>query len=114
MTRPGIEPRSPGPLANTLTARPMSGTKGAFGSPSTMVANFTPGKGVAPSPIPWCSSYRKGSLRFTLDYGRQLYLLTSHRLMTFSNIFVLSIDVISLVQFSYFLNNYHTNFMNRK
>ena len=25
MTRPGIEPRSPGPLANTLTARPMSG-----------------------------------------------------------------------------------------
>ena len=23
--RPGIEPRSPGPLANTLTARPMSG-----------------------------------------------------------------------------------------
>ena len=26
MTRLGIEPRSPGPLANTLTARPMSGT----------------------------------------------------------------------------------------
>ena len=26
MTRPGIEPRSPGPLANTLTPRPMSGT----------------------------------------------------------------------------------------
>ena len=25
MTRPGIEPRSPGPLANTLTAWPMSG-----------------------------------------------------------------------------------------
>ena len=25
MTQPGIEPRSPGPLANTLTARPMSG-----------------------------------------------------------------------------------------
>ena len=31
-------------------------------------------EGVAPSPTPWCSSYRKGSLRFTLDYGRQLYL----------------------------------------
>ena len=30
---------------------------------------------VAPSPTPWCSSYRKGSLRVTLDYGRQLYLL---------------------------------------
>ena len=27
MTRPGTEPRSPGPLANTLTARPMSGTE---------------------------------------------------------------------------------------
>ena len=31
-------------------------------------------EGVAPSPTPWCSSYRKGSLRVTLDYGRQLYL----------------------------------------
>ena len=28
----------------------------------------------APSPTPWCSSYRKGRLRVTLDYGRQLYL----------------------------------------
>ena len=34
-------------------------------------------EGVAPSPTPWCSSYRKGSLRVTLDYGRQLYLLIS-------------------------------------
>ena len=25
MTQPGIEPRSPGPLANTLTIMPMSG-----------------------------------------------------------------------------------------
>ena len=32
-----------------------------------------PREGVAPSPTPWCSSYRKGSLRVTLDYGRQLY-----------------------------------------
>ena len=30
-------------------------------------------EGVAPSPTPWCSSYRKGSPRATLDYGRQLY-----------------------------------------
>ena len=30
-------------------------------------------EGIAPSPTPWCSSYRKGSLRVTLDYGRQLY-----------------------------------------
>ena len=29
-----------------------------------------PRNGVAPSPTPWCSSYRKGSLRVTLDYGR--------------------------------------------
>ena len=34
-----------------------------------------PGKGVVPSPTPWCSSYRKGILRVTLDYGCQLYLL---------------------------------------
>ena len=26
MTRPGIEPRSPGPLVNTLTIMPMSGS----------------------------------------------------------------------------------------
>ena len=31
------------------------------------------GKGVAPLPTPRCSSYRKGSLRVTLDYGRLLY-----------------------------------------
>ena len=30
--------------------------------------------GVAPSPTPWCSSNRKGSLLVTLDYGRQLYI----------------------------------------
>ena len=34
-----------------------------------------PGKGVALFSTPWCSSYRKGSLRVTLDYGRQIYLL---------------------------------------
>ena len=33
------------------------------------------GKGVAPSPTPWCSSYQKGSLWVTLDYGCQLYFL---------------------------------------
>ena len=32
-------------------------------------------EGVATYPTSWCSSYRKGSLRVTLDYGRQLYLL---------------------------------------
>ena len=34
-----------------------------------------PRKGVAPSPTPQCSRYGKGSLRVTLNYGRQLYLL---------------------------------------
>ena len=33
-------------------------------------------EGVAPSPTHWCSSYRKGSLWVTLDYGRQLYFFT--------------------------------------
>ena len=34
-------------------------------------------EGVAPSPTPWCSSYRKGSLQVTLDYGRQqLFIFT--------------------------------------
>ena len=33
-----------------------------------------PGKGVAPSPKPRCSSYWNGSFRVVLDYGRQLYL----------------------------------------
>ena len=34
-----------------------------------------PGRGVAPFPIPLCSSYRKGSLWVTLNYGCQLYFL---------------------------------------
>ena len=34
-----------------------------------------PGTGVAPSPTPWCSSYRKGSLQVALNYGHQLYFL---------------------------------------
>ena len=35
-----------------------------------------PGKGVAPSPTPWCCSYWKGSLQVTLDSSRQFYLNT--------------------------------------
>ena len=31
-----------------------------------------PGNGESPSPTPWCSCYRKGSLRVTLDCARQL------------------------------------------
>ena len=39
-------------------------------------------KGVAPSPTHWCSSYRKGSLRVTLDYGRQLYFTYNSHIAT--------------------------------
>ena len=31
-----------------------------------------PVKGVAPSPTPWCSGYKKESLRVTLEYGSHL------------------------------------------
>ena len=41
----------------------------------SMVKWSNPGKGVAPSPTPWCSCYWKESLRVSLNYGRQLYLL---------------------------------------
>ena len=34
-----------------------------------------PGKGVVPSPTPWCSSYQKESLQVTLDYDCQLYFM---------------------------------------
>ena len=37
MTRPGIEPRSPGPLANTLTPRPMSGRNVSEVNPLNLV-----------------------------------------------------------------------------
>ena len=33
--------------------------------------DFGIGKGVAPSPKHWCSSYLKGNLQVTLDYSRQ-------------------------------------------
>ena len=59
-------------------------------------------KGVAPSPTHWCSSYRKGSLRVTLDYGRQLYFIC---LMTFQLLtkcackcFVVIITIFSMLQ----------------
>ena len=43
--------------------------------------------GVVPSPTFQCSSYWKGNLRVTIDYGRQLYLLLeSHRKPMPSNI----------------------------
>ena len=60
-------------------------------------------EGVAPSPTHWCSSYRKGSLRVTLDYGRQLtiillvaneYIHNEHHLKKAGNLtFVLQIGI---------------------
>ena len=38
-----------------------------------------PGKGVAPSPTPQCSSYWKGSPQVTLNYGHQLLLYTFYK-----------------------------------
>ena len=46
-----------------------------------------PGKGVAPFPTPWCSSYRKGSLRVTLDYGRQLYFIYIYMYIISTNLY---------------------------
>ena len=45
------------------------------------------GKGVAPSAIPWCCSYGKGSLRVTLDYSHQLYLLFPMNVISYLVIF---------------------------
>ena len=50
-------------------------------------------------PTPWCSSYRKGSLRVTLDYGRQLYLLSSYnRIVHFLHSSLLLLLVVVVVQ----------------
>ena len=39
------------------------------------VKRSNPGRGVVPSTTPRCSSHWKGSLRFSLEYGRQLILI---------------------------------------
>ena len=49
-------------------------------------------EGVAPSPTPWCSSYRKGSLRVTLDYGRQLYFLLIFKLRAYAKVNCLKLN----------------------
>ena len=99
MNRPGIEPWSSGPLgehSKRLECSPIAREtwvqsqvesyqrlKKWYLMPPCLTLSIirygsrvkwsNPGKGVAPSPTPWCSSYRKGSLRVTLDYDRQLY-----------------------------------------
>ena len=42
-------------------------------------------KGVLPFFTPWCSSYWKGSLQITLDYGRQLFIWLIDGTVTSSN-----------------------------
>ena len=37
----------------------------------------SPGKGVVPSPMPWCSSYWKESFQVALDYGCQIFFFLS-------------------------------------
>ena len=88
MKRSGIEPRSPGPLANILGPGDLRSIPGrVIPKAQKMVLDASllntqyykgwsnPGKGVAPSPTTWCSSYQKGSLQVTLDYSCHLYLL---------------------------------------
>ena len=41
----------------------------------TRVKWVNPENGVAPSPTPLCSSFRKGNLRVTVDNGCHLYIL---------------------------------------
>ncbi len=44
-----------------------------------------PGKAVVPSPTPQCSSYWKGSLLVTLDYGHQLFFTLFKGISTYVN-----------------------------
>ena len=96
MTRTVIEPRFLGPLAKALTIMPKgsvfaNGPGNRSSIPGRVIPKTqkwylippclafstirwgsrvkwsNPGKGVAPSPAPRCSSYWKGSLRVTLD-----------------------------------------------
>ena len=97
MTRPGMEPRSPGPLTMAWWLVFTNGQETWVQSqvesyhrlkkwhlmPPCLTLSIirngsrvkwsNPGKGVTPFPTPWCSNYWKGSLQVTLDYGRQLY-----------------------------------------
>ena len=46
------------------------------------VKRSNPGKGIAPSPTPRCSSYWKGNLLVALDYGCQLYFILLSKICT--------------------------------
>ena len=78
-----------------------------------------PGKGVAPSPTPWCSSYWKRSLPVALDYRRQLYLKLIGRvskrrtIIPISNFLIINrsvyqyLDMTSSLTCSYCHRNFH-------
>ena len=67
-----------------------------------------PGKGVAPSPTPRCSSYWKRSFRVTLDDSRQLYFYLYMVGQSFRCMFTLK--SYSTYNFSYF---FHRPIFNR-
>ena len=66
-----------------------------------------PGKGVAPSATPWCSSYWKESLLVALDFSRQLY----YSYLCSPKLYFLQANRQLLVCFSYFPSlNYKQGF----
>ena len=64
-------------------------------------------EGVAPSPTPWCSSHRKGSLLVILDYGRQLYFTYIDISLIFSAVHVKSIYLSIYLSITLFLKFIH-------
>ena len=73
--RPGFHPRS----CHTKTLKMVLDTSLLKLSNIRCISRVkwsNPGKGVAPSSTPRCSSYWKGSLLVALDYGRQLNFLS--------------------------------------
>ena len=69
----------------------------------TRVKWVNPGKGVTPFPIPWCGSYRKGNLRVTLDYRRQLYLLYIVDKFHPPNLFIYIFLILSFLYLLFFI-----------
>ena len=59
-------------------------------------------EGVAPSPTPWGSSYRKGSFRVTLDNGRQLYLCF---FSSFTSSYDILLKIVLLIPLKYHTGN---------
>ena len=62
-----------------------------------------PGNRVAPSPTPRCSSYWKGNLRVTLDYGGQLYLLTEYLLQIHASTYTNYIEYLDIRLFCFLI-----------